>query len=114
MISELETNRLAAVRDYRGAGEPAQAGDSVVIKASGLGRLDQAGRTLVVNIGGRRAEVESITQDEHAAGVVAIQVRVPENVPHGDAVPVQLEMSGASGRILSSNKATMAIEGPNR
>jgi uncharacterized protein (TIGR03437 family) len=112
MISVRETNRLASVRDHRDAGEPAQAGDAIVIKAAGLGHLDQAGRTLAVNIGGRLAEVESITQDEDAAGVVAIQVRIPVNAPQGDAVPVQLEIKGAAGRILSNNKVTMAIEGP--
>jgi len=114
MISVSDTDRLAVVRDYRDAGEPAQAGDSVVIKASGLGNLDRLAGTLDVDIGGTRAEVESIIQAGDAAGVVALRVRIPVNAPQGDAVPVRLEMRSTSGHVLSSNKVTMAIEGSNR
>jgi hypothetical protein len=45
-----------------------------------------------------------------AAGVFLIIVRIPAAAPTGDAVPLQLEMISATGRHLTSNNVTLAVE----
>jgi hypothetical protein len=45
-----------------------------------------------------------------AAGVFLINVRIPAAAPLGDAVPVKLGMISATGRHLTSNTVTLAIE----
>ena len=104
-ISFPDTTELAAPRDFRDLGQPAQPGDEVVIWATGLD-----GQAIQVSIGGIEAEVLSIDSAEGYAGVKMIHVRVPAAIGYGDAVPVQLQATTASGRQFTSKTATMAVE----
>jgi uncharacterized protein (TIGR03437 family) len=103
------TNHLATTRDSNAIGEPAQTGDLVSIQATGLGASGSSGSIRIV-VGGVDAQVQSIVPAPDAAGVFLINVRIPSAAPLGDAIPVQLEMISLTGRRLSSNTVTLAIE----
>ena len=102
-------DRLTTTRDSNASGEPAQIGDVVSIRATGLGAAVSAG-SIFVKVGGADAQVESVVPALDAAGVFMLNVRIPAAAPIGDTVPVQLEMISPTGRHLSSNKVTLAIE----
>ncbi|HYA45793.1 MAG TPA: DUF4082 domain-containing protein [Acidimicrobiales bacterium] len=108
------TGRLATLRDYRNAGEPAQPGDLLSIRGTGLGAFELPGREVLVNIGGIYVQVESVTAVPEEPGVSVITVRLPSSVPAGDAVPVQVEVTSGCGQRLRSNTVTIAIEEPNQ
>ena len=105
-ISLNGTTQLATVRDVRGAGLPAQPGDVLSIRATGLGDS----LPVTVKIGGAPARVLSIVPAADAAGVWEIQAALPAAPDFGDKVPVQLEMATPDGSPLQSNIVTMAIE----
>jgi uncharacterized protein (TIGR03437 family) len=100
-----ERAKVAAVRDVRTGGEPAQPADSVSIRATGLGN----NLPLVVKIGDAYAEVGSITPVDGAAGVWEIHANIPSGVTFGDAVPVRLEVE-SNGQTVESNTVTIALE----
>lgn len=100
------TNRLATVRDFSDAGEPAHPGDLVSIYASGVPLTSR----LSVQIGGLDAPVQSVQPAHGTAGVVLINVRIPAAASAGEAVPVRMDMTSAMGRRYTSNTVTIAIE----
>jgi len=104
------TDRIAAVREYHGVGEPAQRDDVVSFRATGLGTADSYAGLLHVQIGGMDAPVEAVVLAPDAAGVFLIRVRIPVSAPLGDEVPVRLELVTADGQRLASNTVTLAIE----
>jgi uncharacterized protein (TIGR03437 family) len=106
LIFQTGTAELATVRDVRGTGSPAQPGDSISIRSTGLG----SGIPVFVKIGGSYANVTSINPVSGAAGVSEIHVTIPVGPAFGDAVPVQVEVASPDGRQLQSNTVTIAIE----
>ena len=108
-ITVTGADRLATTRDWLTSGEPAQLNDLVSLRATGLGAAVGTA-ALSVKVGGIDAQVLSIVPAPDAAGVYLIHVRIPSAAPLGDAIPVQLELTSSTGRQLSSNKVTLAIE----
>jgi uncharacterized protein (TIGR03437 family) len=82
------SSELAASRDDLALGEPAQAGDAVVLRATGIG--SPSGPPPVVMVGGLPAQVASVGNVSGMAGIVEITVLVPAGVAEGDRVPVYL------------------------
>ncbi len=105
-----EANRIAMIRDYHGAGEPAQPDDLVSFQATGLGVSDSYAGSLFVKVGDIDAQVESVVPSRDAAGIFLVQVRIPAAAPLGNDVPVRLELVTAEGQRLASNTVTLAIE----
>jgi uncharacterized protein (TIGR03437 family) len=103
----LDDSALAAVRSPAAPGQPAQPGDEISIRATGL----SPSAAVFVTLGGVNAPVTSVQPVESYPGVYDIRVKVPEGVPAGDSVPVRLKIAGA-GSAPESNQATMAIELP--
>jgi uncharacterized protein (TIGR03437 family) len=99
---------LAAVRDFTNAGQPAQPGDYLSIRATGL-RLDEpsAGMPLV-KIGGIPVQINAIDKVVGFAGVFDIRVQLPEGVSTGPDVPLTLEFPGQDNGV--SNTVSIAIE----
>jgi uncharacterized protein (TIGR03437 family) len=110
LISHSGTAELAAVPDVRSAGQPAESGDALTIRATGLG----SGLRPVVRIGGIAAEVQSVSASAEATGAWDIRVTVPVGSEHGDQAPVQLEMLTGDGQLLQSNSVGIAIGGERR
>ena len=102
------SNDLATVRNYRMAGEPAQAGDHLKLLVTGL-PVGNATAKPMVRLGEAYAEVESAQPVSGLAGVWEIAVTAP-NTLAGDALPVMVQLPQASGQLLGSNAASMAIE----
>ena len=108
-LSFVETQDLVIARDFRMSGHPAQAGDEVLILATGLGAAGGTSSVaLFVKIGEAYAAIESVQPVPGHEGLYSIKVRIPV-VGFGDAVPVQLEALTSNGQ-LSSNVVTAAIE----
>jgi uncharacterized protein (TIGR03437 family) len=103
------TDALATPRDSGASGQPAQIDDLISIRATGLGAAPSPA-SLSVKLGGVDAQVQSVVPAPDAAGVFLIIVRIPAAAPTGDAVPLQLEMISATGRHLTSNNVTLAVE----
>jgi uncharacterized protein (TIGR03437 family) len=104
------SDRLATTRDSYAGGEPAQIDDVVSLRATGLFAADRAAGAILVKLGGVDAQVQSVVPAPDAAGVLLINVRIPAAAPTGDAVPVQIEVLSPTGRRLTSNTVTLAIE----
>ena len=109
-VTILGSGRIATVRDYRNAGEPAQIDDLISLRATGLGISGSDSGSLLIKIGGEEARVESIVPAPGAAGVSLIQVRIPTTAPLGDDIPVSLQLLASDGKRVSSNTVTLAIE----
>ena len=91
---------------------PAPAGSVVVLYATGQGITNPASRTgaypvgsfpepmlpTTVNIGGRAAEILFRGQAPGTAGVMQLNVRLPEGVSLRDGVPVDLTIGGVSSQ----------------
>jgi uncharacterized protein (TIGR03437 family) len=106
-----ETDRFSVLRDVRGIGEPAQVNDLIVLRAAGLGKMAAENvSSIVMKIGDVEAKIESISPDPDSAGVYRIQVKIPEAVGKGEAIPVRMIVQPLTGESLASNTVTMAIE----
>jgi len=98
---------------------PAKAGDILIIYATGLGPVDSppadgapAGSQLrsaltppIVMIGGITAPFISSVLSPQFVGVYQLAVKVPDNAPVGDNVPVQIQLGG----ITSPASVIMAV-----
>jgi uncharacterized protein (TIGR03437 family) len=115
------TSTIATSRDYRGLGQPAEPGDTITIRATGIGSPEGAPPT--VTIGTYQAYVHSVRAMPGVAGVWEIAVEVPLGIEEGDAVPVVVIPEPAhspargapahysnSDHPMRSNRITLAIE----
>jgi len=102
--------QLATARDVRSAGHPAQPGDSLSVRTTGV----DPKLPLSLKIGGEYAVVTAIAPAGDEPGVWVIQATVPIASAIGDAVPVQIETVSPRGRQLQSNSVTIAVERSRR
>ena len=111
VITLAETTDLAMGRNYQVPAHPAQPGDEILIWASGLGVPSEVpAGTVLVEVGGVAAKVESVRAVPGYAGVSTIQACVPAVMDFSDAVPVQVRVNTLGGKQLNSNQVTMAVE----
>ena len=106
MIGFPGTSMLAVARNPLVFGEPAQPGDNVMIRVTGLPTT----AIVSVTFGGVNGAVQSITAEGANPGVEDILVTVPDGAPTGAAIPVQIQYAQAGGGTLQSNVVTMAVE----
>ena len=97
---------MAIARNPLVWGAPAQAGDTVVMRVTGV----PSNSGLSAKFGNVLALAQGIQPVENNAGVSDVMVTLPPGVPVGDAVPVSIQLVQPSGQILESNVVTMAIE----
>jgi uncharacterized protein (TIGR03437 family) len=101
---------LAALPDPAFVSQPAVAGETLSLMVTGLPNIPQgtpAHSVARVTIGQFTSEVLSLTDVPKHPGVKALKVRVPQNVPIGDSIPVQVF---SQGQEAISNTVTIAIE----
>jgi uncharacterized protein (TIGR03437 family) len=124
LITLTGTSQLAASRDYLALGQPAEPGNAITIRATGIGALN--GAFPMVMIGDVSAQVQSVQAVSGVAGVYDITAEVPLSTQAGDAVPVvvvlpadqslqrlgALQAPGARGFGRQSNQTTIAVERP--
>ena len=104
----LDDSTLAAVRSFLAPGQPAQPGDEISIRATGLSPDDE----ITVKLGDVDALAASVQPLDNLPGVYDIRVEVPSGVQAGDAVTVRLRTADGAGEWSESNPATMAVELP--
>jgi uncharacterized protein (TIGR03437 family) len=80
------TSLLATSRTYLNLGQPAQPGDAITIRVTGMGAASSA--LPMVKFGDLFARADSVTPVVGMAGVEDIAVMVPPGVADGQAVPV--------------------------
>jgi uncharacterized protein (TIGR03437 family) len=111
VVSFAGATELAMARNSRVSAQPAQPGDEILIWGTGFGSMaDVSAGTVTVELDGLSAEVESINAVPGHAGVYTIQVRVPQATAPSDAVPLQVQVMGPDGKVLSSNSVSIAVE----
>jgi len=113
---------MAAPQGFLGglSAHPATAGDTLTLYATGLGPVngaladgtrpaDTSATTVtmpIVTIGGMPAQVSWSGMSTQFFGVYQLNVVVPQGVPTGAAVPIQLQVGGAS----STDPVTIALQ----
>jgi uncharacterized protein (TIGR03437 family) len=100
---------LATLRSALNNGQPAEPGDTVSILATGAG-LDGSPSQVRISIGGSPTTAAQIQAVPGMAGVYQVDVAVPASVAPGNAVPVIMQVSDSTGRTVSSNTVTIAVE----
>ena len=104
------TSNLAALPDPDFAGQAADPGDALTLLMTGLPEGLPATSAAQVTIGQITAEVLSLSDVPKQPGVQMLTVRVPQSVPVGDSIPVQVLSPSAN---VTSNTVTIAIEQAN-
>jgi uncharacterized protein (TIGR03437 family) len=111
LVSFTESSDLAMVRSFRAPSHPAQPDDEILIWATGLGpAADGASGVVAIRLGGVLAEVQAVRAASGYPGVYTLQVRVPGTIVFGDAAPVELVLTTATGEQSKSNVVTIAVE----
>ena len=111
LVSFANPADLAMARNSRVVAHPAQPGDELTIRGTGFGSVtDVASGAVSVQLDGLNAEVESISPVPGHAGVYTVVVTVPAGTVPGDAVPLQIQVTGSDGKIVSSNAVSVAVE----
>jgi uncharacterized protein (TIGR03437 family) len=103
------TSSLAALPDPDFAGQAATPGDALTLLMTGLPEGLTATSAAQVTIGQITAEVLSVADVPKSPGVQMLTVRVPQSVPVGDSIPVQVLSQTTNAK---SNTVTIAIELP--
>ncbi len=85
------TSLTAMARNYLVSGQPAQIGDAVAIRATGIDPSNW--QSLSLKIGGLTATITSVDAIPGMAGVYQITATVPYGVSTGDAIPVTLGLT---------------------
>jgi uncharacterized protein (TIGR03437 family) len=118
-LTDADTPSLAIDRDYQELGQPAQAGDRIAIRATGIGSPDDL--PPVVMLGGFIAEIDSIRTVPGMAGISEITIRVPPGVAEGniELMVVYRDPASTGGTVhhpaktgIRSNTITVAVESP--
>ncbi len=126
LVTLAGTSLLAEARDYLGLGRPAEPGDSITIRATGIGTGDAA--LPIVTIGDIYAEVLSVQAAAGVIGVYEITAKVPFGVQESNTVSVGVmmppdpslfthstrSMAGVTAAGGQSNRITIAVEQPHR
>lgn len=102
------------VTDPNIKGKPAQQGDVVNVLCTGLGRTfgGEPGTTAtpLVTVGGVSAQVLSAVSI--APGIYEVAVQIPEAASIGNTVPLQIQMPGADGHLVDSNRVYISLDRP--
>ena len=104
------TSNVAALPDPDFAGQMAAPGDALTILMTGLPEGLPATSVAQVTIGQIAAEVLSVADVSKSPGVQMLTVLVPQSVPVGDSIPVQVFSLTSNAK---SNPVTIAIEQVN-
>jgi uncharacterized protein (TIGR03437 family) len=100
------SSNLAMVPNYRYAAQTAQAGDRLIIHATGI---DGAMR-IAINVGGLEIIPDSITPLPTHPGVSQVLFTLPQSTMRGEIVDLSLAGQSWDGTVALSNKVTIAIE----
>jgi uncharacterized protein (TIGR03437 family) len=100
------TSVVAMIRNPQVTGEPAQPGDTLAMRVTGVSPDAQ----LSLTVGGIHTPVQSIQEAAGSAGLLEVLFTVPAGVPFGDEVPVRIQVVKAGGQVIGSNVVTMAVE----
>jgi uncharacterized protein (TIGR03437 family) len=107
MVFVNRTRDLAALPDPGFASQPAASGDTLTLLMTGLPEGTSAASVARVTMGQIAAEVLSVADVPKHPGFQMLTVSVPQSVPVGDSIPVQVF---SQGRNAQSNIVTIAIE----
>jgi uncharacterized protein (TIGR03437 family) len=100
------TLNLAMVPNYEYAGQPAQPGDRLVIRTTGI----QGAMRTFVNINGIEVTPDSVDLIPEYAGVTQIAFTIPLSAISGNATTLSVTCQSWDGTLVTSNIATVAIE----
>ena len=101
---------MVGIPSYHHAGQVALPGDSVTLWVTGVNCTgkDQM-PSPVIRVGGNPVAADSFAAVPDRPGICALNMRLPEALTPGEAVPVALDLIGTSGQIFSSNTTSVAV-----
>jgi len=99
-------SKLAMVRNYLSAAEPARPGDRILIFATGIG----AASNVLVRIGEAEIPAQPVTPVPGRPGVSQIAAIVPDGSLAGISIPLSIVGQLPDGSSVSSNSVSVAIE----
>ncbi|MGO9617039.1 MAG: putative Ig domain-containing protein [Bryobacteraceae bacterium] len=105
-VSLAGESKLAMVRNYLSAAEPATAGDRILILATGIA----AASNVLVRIGQTEVPVESVAPVPGRAGVSQIAAIVPDGSAAGNSISLSIVGQLPDGSSVGSNSVSLAIE----
>jgi uncharacterized protein (TIGR03437 family) len=120
-----ETNELAMHRAGEVSSRAAKKGEYISIYANGLGlteeniligapapldRLLRVKNRVLVSIGDMTVEPAFVGLAPGSIGLYQINVAIPEGVPAGESIPVQIEVTLSDGSKAISNTVTIAVD----
>jgi uncharacterized protein (TIGR03437 family) len=106
LVSLAGESKLAMVRNYQFAAEPALPGGRISILATGIG----AASSVLVRIGGAEFPAASVEQLAGRQGVWQITAVVPDDVATGVSVPLGIVGQLPDSSQVRSNTVSVAIE----
>jgi trimeric autotransporter adhesin len=106
LVSLAGESKLAMVRNYLSAAEPARPGDRIAILATGIG----AASNVLVQIGEAEFPAESVAAVAGRPGISQIVATVPDDAAAGTSILLSIVGQLPDGSPVRSNSVSMAIE----
>jgi uncharacterized protein (TIGR03437 family) len=101
--------RLTAIPNFRYLGNPALAGETVTVLATGIPcSKDGVDQRLTARLNQQDTTLEAIAPSAMYAGACNVGVKVPAGIT-GDALELQLEVVTTGGSVVTSNTTTIAV-----
>ena len=110
LVLSPDTNAVAMIRNPEVAGQPAMAGDRVVVYATGIDRL----ANVAVQIGEVQVTPASITAVANRPGLYQVAVTVPAAEWEAGDLPLSLSGDAPDGASWHSNVVKVALEGASK
>jgi len=119
------TNEIAMPKTNGLASRPARKGEFVTLYANGLGevtagvpvgtpapadRLVSLSNKVSLMVGGVEIEPAFAGLASGTAGLFQVNVKIPQNVPFGPAIPLYIKVVLADGSVVASNTVSIAID----
>jgi hypothetical protein len=105
---------MVGIPNHLHASQVALPGDSVTLWVTGVNCSEktQMPRASII-VGGNSVAAASFSAVPERPGTCALEMRLPETLTSGDAIPLSLDLIGGSGQVFRSNTASVAV-GQNR
>ena len=106
LTAKTNTRSVATIRNYKVPGQPAIAGERVLLYATGIDRL----ANLSAQIGDERVATAAISPVPGHVGLFEVAVFLPERAVKNGDLPLLLSGNTTEGVVALSNVLNLAVE----
>jgi uncharacterized protein (TIGR03437 family) len=105
---------MVGIPNHHRASQVALPGDSVTLWVTGVNCSEKAQMpSPSIIVGGNTVAADSFAAVPERPGTCALEMRLPETLTSGDAIPLTVDLIGGSGQIFRSQTTSVAV-GQNR